>query len=79
MPQDFRLAYLKQLWERSEKKKQAEVDNLMASGGSIHDKYVLWNQQMERFDFLFLFDFSPFRSLIYGMGLLRKYRSICEE
>jgi hypothetical protein len=49
MPQDFRLAYLKQLRERSEKKKQAEVDNLMASGGSIHDKYVLlWNQQMER-------------------------------
>jgi len=54
MPQDFRLAYLKQLRERSEKKKQAEVENLMASGGSIHDKYVLlWNQQMERFGFCF--------------------------
>lgn len=49
MPQDFRLTYLKQLRERSERKKQAEVDNLMAAGGSIHDKYVLlWNQQMER-------------------------------
>ncbi|XP_024379220.1 uncharacterized protein [Physcomitrium patens] len=49
MPQDFRLTYLKQYRERSEKKKQAEVDNLMASGGSIHDKYVLlWSQQMER-------------------------------
>jgi len=55
MPQDFRLTYLKQLRERSEKKKQAEVENLMASGGSIHDKYVLlWNQQMERCDFCFL-------------------------
>jgi hypothetical protein len=49
MPQDFRLTYLKQYRERSEKKKQAEVDSLMAHGGSIHDKFVLlWNQQMDR-------------------------------
>lgn len=49
MPQDFRLTYLKQYRERSEKKKQAEVDSLMANGGSIHDKFVLlWNQQMDR-------------------------------
>ncbi|GMH30088.1 hypothetical protein Nepgr_031931 [Nepenthes gracilis] len=40
---------LKQQRERSERNKQAEVDALVESGGSIRDKYaLLWRQQMER-------------------------------
>lgn len=49
MPQDFRGALIRQQRERSERNKQAEVDTLVNSGGSIHDRYaLLWNQQMER-------------------------------
>ncbi|KAL6556213.1 hypothetical protein OROGR_005501 [Orobanche gracilis] len=49
MPQDFRGAIIRQQRERSERNKQAAVDALINSGGSIHDKYVLlWKQQMER-------------------------------
>jgi hypothetical protein len=49
MPQDFRSLLFKQQRERSEKRRQAEVDALVAAGGSIHDKYLLlWRQQMDR-------------------------------
>ncbi|CAM6124898.1 unnamed protein product [Calypogeia fissa] len=49
MPQDFRAALIKQQRERSEKRRQAEVDALMSNGGTIRDKYaLLWKQQMER-------------------------------
>ncbi|CAK9205892.1 unnamed protein product [Sphagnum jensenii] len=49
MPQDFRCILFKQQRERSEKRRQAEVDALVAAGGSIHDKYaLLWRQQMDR-------------------------------
>ncbi|CAA0836177.1 Unknown protein [Striga hermonthica] len=49
MPQDFRGSIIRQQRERSERNKQAAIDALVNSGGSIHDKYVLlWNQQMER-------------------------------
>ncbi|KAH9308978.1 hypothetical protein KI387_036889, partial [Taxus chinensis] len=49
MPQDFRGTLLKQQRERSERKRQAEVETVITSGGSIHDKYaLLWKQQMDR-------------------------------
>ncbi|KAB1224700.1 hypothetical protein CJ030_MR2G024218 [Morella rubra] len=49
MPQDFRGTLIKQQRERSERNKQAEVDALVNSGGSIRDRYaLLWKQQMER-------------------------------
>lgn len=49
MPQDFRGTLIRQQRERSERNKQAEVDVLVNSGGSIQDRYaLLWNQQMER-------------------------------
>ncbi|KAL3615842.1 hypothetical protein CASFOL_040136 [Castilleja foliolosa] len=49
MPQDFRGTIIRQQRERSERNKQAAIDTLMNSGGSIHDKYaLLWKQQMER-------------------------------
>lgn len=49
MPQDFRGTLLKQQRERSERKRQAEVEAVVNSGGSIHDKYgLLWKQQMDR-------------------------------
>lgn len=49
MPQDFRCSLFKQQRERSERRKQAEVDAVIGSGGSIRDKYsLLWKQQMER-------------------------------
>ncbi|OIS98162.1 PREDICTED: uncharacterized protein LOC109233430 [Nicotiana attenuata] len=49
MPQDFRGTLIRQQRERSERNKQAEVDALINSGGSIRDRYaLLWNQQMER-------------------------------
>ncbi|EOY03167.1 Uncharacterized protein TCM_017739 isoform 4 [Theobroma cacao] len=49
MPQDFRGTLIKQQKERSERNKQAEVDALVNSGGSIHDRYaLLWKQQMDR-------------------------------
>ncbi|OAY41657.1 uncharacterized protein LOC110622921 isoform X2 [Manihot esculenta] len=49
MPQDFRGTLIRQQRERSEKNKQAEVDALVNSGGSIHDRYaLLWKQQMDR-------------------------------
>ncbi|XP_022156250.1 uncharacterized protein LOC111023184 [Momordica charantia] len=49
MPQDFRGTIIRQQRERSERNKQAEVDALINSGGSIRDRYVLlWKQQMER-------------------------------
>lgn len=49
MPQDFRGTIIRQQRERSERNKQAEVDALVNSGGSIRDRYaLLWKQQMER-------------------------------
>lgn len=49
MPQDFRGSLIKQQRERSEKRRQSELDSLLNSGGSIHDKYaLLWRQQMDR-------------------------------
>ncbi|XP_051130168.1 uncharacterized protein LOC127250789 isoform X2 [Andrographis paniculata] len=49
MPQDFRGTIIRQQRERSERNKQAEVDALINSGGSIRDKYaLLWRQQMDR-------------------------------
>lgn len=49
MPQDFRGMLIRQQRERSERNKQAEVDALINSGGSIHDRYaLLWKQQMDR-------------------------------
>ncbi|RWW29101.1 hypothetical protein BHE74_00032240 [Ensete ventricosum] len=49
MPQDFRGSLIRQQRERSERNRQAEVDALVNSGGSIHDRYsLLWQQQMER-------------------------------
>lgn len=52
MPQDFRGTIIRQQKERSERNKQAVIDALVSSGGSIHDKYaLLWKQQMDRWDF----------------------------
>jgi len=49
MPQDFRGSLIRQQRERSERSRQAVVDALINSGGSIHDKYALmWTQQMDR-------------------------------
>lgn len=49
MPQDFRGSLIKQQRERSERRRQAEIDSLLNSGGSIRDKYaLLWKQQMDR-------------------------------
>ncbi|KAI5662874.1 hypothetical protein M9H77_22197 [Catharanthus roseus] len=49
MPQDFRGTLIRQQRERSERNKQAEIEALVNSGGSIRDRYaLLWNQQMER-------------------------------
>jgi hypothetical protein len=49
MPQDFRGTLIRQQRERSERNKQAEVDALVNSGGSIRDRYaLLWRQQMDR-------------------------------
>ncbi|KAF3449294.1 hypothetical protein FNV43_RR10022 [Rhamnella rubrinervis] len=49
MPQDFRGTLIRQQRERSERNKLAEVEALVNSGGSIHDRYaLLWKQQMER-------------------------------
>ncbi|KAL2620041.1 hypothetical protein R1flu_000246 [Riccia fluitans] len=49
MPQDFRCSLIKQQRERSERKRQAEVEALVNNGGTIRDKFaLLWSQQMER-------------------------------
>ncbi|KAF9680149.1 hypothetical protein SADUNF_Sadunf06G0091100 [Salix dunnii] len=49
MPQDFRGTLIRKQKERSERNKQAEVDALVNSGGSIRDQYaLLWRQQMDR-------------------------------
>eukprot|EP00850_Spirogloea_muscicola_P024099 SM000441S16123 [mRNA] locus=s441:16177:19803:- [translate_table: standard] len=49
MPQDFRGTLIKTQRTRSELRRQAEVDALVASGGTIAQKYaLLWNQQMDR-------------------------------
>ncbi|KAL3536633.1 hypothetical protein ACH5RR_005094 [Cinchona calisaya] len=49
MPQDFRGTLIRQQRERSERNKQAEIEALVNSGGSIRDRYaLLWKQQMER-------------------------------
>ncbi|XLU80572.1 hypothetical protein S245_003992, partial [Arachis hypogaea] len=49
LPQDFRGTLLRQQRERSERNKQAEVDALVNSGGSIQERYaLLWKQQMDR-------------------------------
>ncbi|KAF3549308.1 hypothetical protein DY000_02000005, partial [Brassica cretica] len=49
MPQDFRGTLIRQQKERSERNRQAEVDALVSSGGTIRDTYaLLWKHQMER-------------------------------
>ncbi|KAE9600751.1 putative GOLD domain-containing protein [Lupinus albus] len=49
LPQDFRGTLLRQQRERSERNKQAEIEALVNSGGSIRDRYaLLWKQQMDR-------------------------------
>ena len=49
LPSDFRGSLLMSQRKRSEVKKQAEVDALMAAGGSVADKYaMLWRQQQDR-------------------------------
>ncbi|KAL3681853.1 hypothetical protein R1sor_024809 [Riccia sorocarpa] len=49
MPQDFRCSLIKQQRERSERKRQAEVEALVNNGGTIREKFaLLWSQQMER-------------------------------
>lgn len=49
MPQDFRGTLIRQQRERSERNKQAEIEALVNSSGSIRDRYaLLWKQQMER-------------------------------
>eukprot|EP00249_Psilotum_nudum_P012266 c23683_g1_i1 orf=272-1675(+) len=49
LPQDFRGLLVKQQHERSERKRQAEVDAVLSAGGSIKEKYtLLWRQQMDR-------------------------------
>lgn len=49
LPQDFRGTLIRQQRERSERNKQAEVDALTNSGGSIRHRYaLLWKQQMDR-------------------------------
>eukprot|EP00270_Netrium_digitus_P009249 TRINITY_DN2808_c0_g1_i1.p1 TRINITY_DN2808_c0_g1~~TRINITY_DN2808_c0_g1_i1.p1 ORF type:complete len:444 (+),score=125.48 TRINITY_DN2808_c0_g1_i1:218-1549(+) len=49
LPQDFRGTLIKQQRERSEKRRQLEVENLINSGGTIKQKYaLLWQQQMDR-------------------------------
>ncbi|XP_030466821.1 uncharacterized protein LOC115685828 [Syzygium oleosum] len=49
LPQDFRGTLIRQQRDRSERNKQAEVDALINSGGSIQDRYaLLWKQQMDR-------------------------------
>ncbi|MCO5569646.1 hypothetical protein L7F22_023362 [Adiantum nelumboides] len=49
MPQDFRGTLIRQQRERSEKRRQQEVDMLISNGGTIHEKFVLlWQQQMDR-------------------------------
>ncbi|KAF5750698.1 hypothetical protein HS088_TW03G01037 [Tripterygium wilfordii] len=49
LPRDFRGTLIRQQRERSERNKQAEVDALVNSGGSIRERYaMLWKQQMNR-------------------------------
>ena len=49
LPQDFRGSLIKVQKERSEKKRQLELETLLSSGGSIEQKYaLLWQQQMDR-------------------------------
>ncbi|KAG9140192.1 hypothetical protein Leryth_021754 [Lithospermum erythrorhizon] len=49
MPQDFRGSLIKRQRERSERNKQALIDALVKSGGTIREQYaLLWKQQMER-------------------------------
>lgn len=56
LPQDFRGSLISKQRERSERNKQAQVEALINSGGSIRDKYaLLWNQQMERYRLLLFF------------------------
>lgn len=51
LPQDFRGTIIRQQRERSERNKQAEVDALVSSAGSIRDRYaLLWKQQLDRWD-----------------------------
>ena len=58
MPQDFRGTLIRQQKERSERNKQAEVDALVSSGGTIRDTYaLLWKQQMERWAYQFLLSY----------------------
>eukprot|EP00243_Klebsormidium_subtile_P001512 TRINITY_DN12686_c0_g1_i1.p1 TRINITY_DN12686_c0_g1~~TRINITY_DN12686_c0_g1_i1.p1 ORF type:complete len:448 (-),score=130.43 TRINITY_DN12686_c0_g1_i1:330-1673(-) len=49
MPQDFRGTLIQMQRERSETKRQLEVEELVKGGASISEKYqLLWRQQMER-------------------------------
>lgn len=65
MPQDFRGTLIRQQRDRSERNKLAEVEALVNSGGSIHDRYaLLWKQQMERWDFMIYIFADAFRLLM---------------
>ncbi|GBG58880.1 hypothetical protein CBR_g279 [Chara braunii] len=49
LPKDFRGTLIRQQRERSERRREAEVEALIASGASIRERYqLLWNQQMDR-------------------------------
>ena len=49
MPDDFRGYLIEQQRESGEAKRKQEIEDLLAEGGSIRDKYdLLWEQQMDR-------------------------------
>lgn len=49
MPQDLRGFIIRIQRDRSERKRQDEVNALVSAGGSIHERYaLLWKQQMDR-------------------------------
>lgn len=68
MPQDFRGTIIRQQKERSERNKQAAIDALISSGGSIHDKYaMLWKQQMDRWDFYRAYMFKESKNYSFDL------------
>uniref|UniRef100_A0A7S3GH27 GOLD domain-containing protein n=1 Tax=Palpitomonas bilix TaxID=652834 RepID=A0A7S3GH27_9EUKA len=49
LPKDFRAQLFMNHQERSDRKKKAAIEKLMAKGGTLVDKYTkLWDDQMER-------------------------------
>ncbi|CAI9097138.1 OLC1v1033484C1 [Oldenlandia corymbosa var. corymbosa] len=85
MPQDFRGTLIRQQRERSERNKQAQVEALINSGGSIRDRYtMLWGQQMERLSFyrqispffFFLLDNTGF--IVLGLVLVCRRRQLAQ-